>query len=319
MIFLANSGASNFVAGVDRAFIIILAISFFFLIGITAVMIYFIIRYNKKRNPKAKQIEGSNTLEVIWTVIPTILVMIMFYYGWAGWKPMKKNIPKDALTIKAMARMWQFSFQYENGRIMDSLYLPKDKPVVLDLEAADVIHSLYIPAFRVKEDMVPGKQKYMWFTPTKIGDYDLFCAEYCGLQHSYMISGVRVMEPEEFDAWLADTSRLKATPTGMEKPGMAGLEIIRKNGCNACHTADGSKLVGPSYLGLFGETQTVIVDGEEREITVDEEYLKRAIYDPNAEIVKGYPKGMMLSYKDLINEEELEEIITYLKTLGKQE
>ena len=309
--------ASNFVHGVDLAFMVILGISLFFLVAITIIMIYFIIRYNSKRNPKATQIEGSTKLEIVWTVIPTILVLVMFYYGWAGWKPMTKA-PKNSMNVKAIARMWSFRFEYNNGRIADTLYVPQDQAINLELEALDVIHSLYIPAFRVKEDMVPGKNKFMWFIPQKPGTYNLFCAEYCGLNHSYMTTAVKVLTREEYDRWYVEPPKVPTlTDSGEEIPGAKALEIIRKNGCNACHSSDGTKQVGPSYLGSFGKQQVVLTDGKEREVTVDEEYLKKAIYEPNADIVKGYNKGLMLSYKDLISEEELQTIIEYIKMLNE--
>jgi cytochrome c oxidase subunit 2 len=308
--------ASNFVSGVDTAFMVILGIAFFFLISITATMIYFIIRYNKKRNPKAKQIKGSTKLEIVWTVVPTILVMVMFYFGWAGWRPMQ-NPPNDAMEIETIARMWSFTFKYDNGKITDTLYVPQDRAVKLNLVSLDVIHSLYIPAFRVKQDMVPGKEnQFMWFTPRSLGDYDLFCAEYCGLQHSYMYSGVKVLPQEEFDIWYSDTTQVLTSATA--SPEQIGLQILRNNGCNACHSTDGSKLVGPSYRGSFGATRLVETGGETREIIVDEEYIKKSIYDPNADIVDGYSKGLMLSYKDLITEEELEDIILYIKSLNDE-
>jgi len=198
MYDLNPENASNFVAGVDLAFLIILGISLFFLVGITVVMIVFIRKYRRDRNPEPTQHEGSTRLEIIWTLIPLALVMVMFYFGWMGWKPMK-NPPEEAMHITAVARMWQFKLQYENGRTTDSLYVPLNQAVVLDLKALDVIHSLYIPAFRVKEDMVPGREKQMWFIPGKVGSYELFCTEYCGLDHSYMITGVRVMPEDTFN------------------------------------------------------------------------------------------------------------------------
>jgi len=148
------SGASTFVEGVDNAFVFIIGISLFFLVGITAVIILFIYRYNRKKHPKAIQNEGSTKLEIIWTVIPIILVLGMFYYGYVGWIPMKKP-PEKGVNVTANARMWSFSFQYENGRISDKLYVPVDTAVIVRLNALDVLHSFYIPAFRIKEDMVP--------------------------------------------------------------------------------------------------------------------------------------------------------------------
>jgi cytochrome c oxidase subunit 2 len=192
--------ASNFVHGVDRAFIIILGFSFAFLIVLTFLMILFIIKYRRSKHPVAVQMEGNARLEIAWTLGALILVLVLFYFGWAGWKPMTQP-PDDAMKIKAVARMWKFQFVYGNGRVTDTLYVPVNQPVVLDLVALDVIHSLYIPAFRLKQDMVPGLKKNMWFQAGRTGKYDLFCAEYCGLQHSYMNTGVNVLSQDDFKSW----------------------------------------------------------------------------------------------------------------------
>jgi cytochrome c oxidase subunit II len=305
--------ASNFVKGVDTAFVVIFAISFFFLIAITATMIYFLFRYNKKRNPIATQIEGSTKLEIIWTVVPIILVLGMFYYGWAGWRPMTK-IPEDAFTITAEARMWNFSFVYPNGKRDKDLVVPQNQPIVLDLKALDVIHSLYIPAFRVKEDMVPGKESRMWFIPQRVGEFDLFCAEYCGLNHSYMISTVKVLSDSAFQAWYADTA--KVVLADVADPTKAGFDLLQNTGCFACHSVDGRKLVGPTYKGLWGSSVTVLTPQGEKEVLVDEDYVNRSIFYPDAEIVKGYARGQMLPYKGILSNEEVDLIIEYLKTLS---
>ena len=306
--------ASNFVQGVDTAFLVILGISFAFLIGLTIVMLIFIYKFNKKRNPKATQFEGNIKLEIVWTVVPFILTMVMFYYGWAGWKPMTKP-PKDSMEITVYGRMWNFSFEYENGKRTDTLYLPKDQPVKLNLVAMDVLHSLYIPAFRVKQDMVPGKEdNFMWFEPQKVGTYELYCAEYCGLQHSYMYSYVKVMEDSAFTNWLVDTT-LVATAAEIESPTATGRRIMQNIGCFACHSIDGSKLVGPSFKGVWGATHTVVTGREERQITVDEEYIRKSIYDPNADVVEGFGKGLMLSYEGQLSEDDITNIIEYLKTV----
>lgn len=307
--------ASNFVQGVDTAFLVILAISFAFLIGLTVVMLVFIYKYNKKRNPKATQIEGSVKLEIIWTVVPFLLTMLMFYYGWLGWKPMQKA-PKDAMEVTVYGRMWNFSFEYENGRRTDTLFLPKDQPVKLNLVAMDVLHSLYIPAFRVKQDMVPGKEdNSMWFEPQKVGTYELYCAEYCGLQHSYMYTYVNVMEDSTFQAWITDTTNVAASVAEIESPAATGKRIMQNIGCFACHSLDGTKLVGPSYKGIWGAEHTVKTGREKRTVIVDEEYIRRSIYDPNADVVDGYGKGLMLSYEGQLSDEDIGNIIEYLKTL----
>lgn len=305
--------ASNFVKGVDTAFLVIYSISFLFLIAITATMIYFVFRYNKKRNPKATQIKGSTKLEIIWTAIPIILVLGMFYYGWAGWNPMRK-VPKDAFTIKAEARMWNFAFIYPNGKREKDLIVPQGQAVKLDLIALDVIHSLYIPAFRVKEDMVPGREKEMWFIPQLEGEYDLFCTEYCGLSHSYMLSTVKVLPDSLFQSWYVDTTQVAAAE-GVS-PAQAGYDLMEKTGCFACHSIDGSKLVGPSYKGLWGKTENVITPSGTKEITVNADYIQRSIFYPNAELVVGYNKGLMLPYKDILNNDDVELIVEYLKTLS---
>ena len=307
--------ASNFVQGVDSAFLVILGISFFFLIALTVVMIYFIYKYNKKRHPVATQIHGSTTLEIIWTVVPFLLTMVMFYYGWAGWNTMHKP-PKDAMEVTVIGRMWNFSYEYDNGRRTDTLFLPKDQAVKLNLKAMDVLHSFYIPAFRVKQDMVPNKENnFMWFIPQRVGNYEVFCAEYCGLQHSYMYSNVKVMEKGEFDSWITDTTQVAASAAAMASPGATGKKIMQNIGCFACHTIDGTKLVGPSFKGIWGEEQTVVTGKETRKVIVDEEYIKSSIYDPNADVVEGYMKGLMVSYQGQLSEDDIANIIEYLKTV----
>jgi len=308
--------ASNFVSTYNTAFYVIAGISLFLLIGLTLIMLYFIFRYNKKKNKTATQIEGNTRLEIVWTVIPILLVLVMFYYGWAGWKPMTKA-PKDTLNVQSVARMWSFSFIYENGKQSPDLVVPINTPVKISLVSLDVIHSLYIPAFRVKSDMIPGREKVMWFLPQREGEYDLYCAEYCGLQHSYMNSTVKVISKDNFDSWYTDTSAV-INVAQESLPGSEGLSIMVTQGCNACHSSDGSKILGPSYLNLFGEQQVVIRDGKEVTVTVDEEYIKNAIYDPNSEIVKGYPKDLMQSYKGTLSDEDINKIIEYLKSLNEK-
>jgi cytochrome c oxidase subunit II len=313
------SGNSNFVQGVDTAFVVIIGISVLFLVGITAFMLYAVIRYNKKRSPKSEYIDGSTKLEIIWTIIPTILAMGMFYFGYVAYAPMR-NAPENALKIKVNSRMWAFSFEYANGKTSDTLYVPAGQPVYLDMVSYDVIHSFYIPSFRVKEDIVPGKKNFVWFQSDKVGKYDLFCTEYCGMRHSYMITAVRVMEPAEYKEWYGNEASLvpgqELSPE--ELASLEGLEILKRNACISCHSTDGSKLVGPSFLGILGRTESVIKeDGSKAQITVDEEYLKRSIWKPNAEIVEGYPKSVMQSYETSISAEEIQKIITYFKSLDE--
>ena len=218
--------------------------------------------------------------------------------------------------LQVSARMWNFSFQYENGKQSPDLVVPVNTPVKINLVALDVIHSLFIPAFRMKSDMVPGRETMMWFLPQREGQYDLYCAEYCGLQHSYMSSKVKVLSKEEYDIWYADTtSVIKVADASV--PGAEGLAIIQAHGCNVCHSSDGSKILGPTFLGLFGKEHIVIRDGKEITVTADEEYIKNSIYNPDADITKGYPKGLMQSYEGTVTVEEIAKIIEYLKSLNE--
>jgi cytochrome c oxidase subunit 2 len=300
------SPVSNYVEGVDLAFKVIFGIGIFFLVGITTVMISFVIRYRKKNHPRAVQIKDNNVLEITWTVIPLLLVLLMFYFGYVGFIP-QTRIPADAMPVKVIGKMWAWSFVYKGDKESPILVVPINKPVRLDLSSPDVIHSLYIPAFRIKQDVVPGKDNSMWFIAGQEGEYEILCTAYCGLRHSYMESKVRVVKEEEFNRWL------KSIPSASSEP--AGLTIIKKNACTGCHSLDGSKLVSTSFKGLYGKTETVITDGAERKVKVDDEYIRTSINIPDKDVVKGYPKGVMKSYKNLIKEDELNKIIDYLKTI----
>jgi cytochrome c oxidase subunit 2 len=241
----------------------------------------------------------------------------MFWLGWKSYIPMRK-VPDDAIKVKVTAMMWSWRFEYENGKVDDTLYVPVNKPVVLNMVSLDVIHSLYIPAFRIKEDVVPGKaENYMWFKSLVIGSYDLFCAEYCGLRHSYMGTIVEVVDQATYDKWYA-SAPAKIDSTMAAKPGAEGKLLMEQKGCIACHSSDGTKIVGPSYKGIFGHKAIVETNGKEREIKVDEAYLKKSILEPEADIVKGYPKGSMPSYKGQLTDEQIDKIIEYIKTLSEE-
>lgn len=311
-------GASTFVEGVDNAFIFILGISFFFLIGISITIVLFIYRYHQKKHPQAKQVKDSVALEITWTVIPLLLVLGMFYYGYVGWIPMKRP-PEEGLRVTANARMWNFSFRYDNGKVSDKLYVPVDTAVIINLNALDVLHSFYIPAFRVKEDMVPGlANNRTWFQATKIGNYTIFCTEYCGLQHSYMLSEVVVMEPEKFWEWYNDTTGVVLQISEDANLALMGRQIVESKGCVACHSLDGASIIGPTFKGAWGKEVTVITGGSERVVPYDKEYVTRSIYEPDADIHKGFRPGQMFSYEGEVTPQEIELIIEFLKTLNGQ-
>ena len=195
------NGASNFAKDVDFAFLFTLVVSVFFLVLITGLMIYFVIKYNRKRNPKATNVHSNVVLEITWTVIPTILVLIMFWYGWVGYVDMSEA-PENTLNVDVTAQMWKWTFKYENGKTTDSLYVPINQPVKLNLHSLDVNHAFYIPKFRIKKDVYPNQNRMVWFEANELGDFDIACAEYCGLNHSYMYNKVKVMPQQEFSVWL---------------------------------------------------------------------------------------------------------------------
>lgn len=197
---------------VDDSFIFILVISVFLLVGVTAAMIYFVIRYSEKRNPVPDQtLTGNTTLEIAWTVIPLLLVLAMFFYGYEGFRVMR-NPPLDAMVVKVTGKMWFWHFEYANGKQNDTtLYLPSGKNIKFELTSTDVTHSFYIAAFRTKEDCVPGRITYMWFNTTKEGTWDIECAEYCGMNHSYMLGKVKVVPEKEFNEWVSKIDSVKKT------------------------------------------------------------------------------------------------------------
>ncbi|MBA4373335.1 MAG: cytochrome c oxidase subunit II [Thermodesulfovibrio sp.] len=293
---------------VDSIFLFIVAISVALLAGIVITMIYFVIRYSRERNPEPENIEGNVWLEITWIVIPLILVLAMFFYGWRGFRFMR-TVPPNALLVKAVASMWQWNFEYENNRTTEILVVPSGRPVKLIISSRDVLHSLFIPAFRIKEDAVPGIQTYLWFLPDRIGEYDLFCSEYCGEGHSSMITKVKVISAEDFLKWYQEGTIKPAGKAEKDGPG-----LLQKKGCLACHSLDNSKKMGPTFKGLFGSTVTVIIAGKEHELAADDEYLRRSVMEPQAEIVKGYPP-VMPPQKDNLTPEELSEIIEYIKEL----
>lgn len=313
-MYSSNSvDASNFVSSFNTAFYSVIGVSIILLIGITIFMLYFVFKYNRKKNKVAANIEGNIRLEIVWTIIPTILVLIMFYFGWAGWRPMNSP-PKEGLNVTTIARMWNFSFVYENGKQSTELIVPVGTAVKLKLVSVDVLHSVFIPAFRIKEDIIPGRDKLMWFIPQRAGTYDLYCSEYCGLQHSYMGADLKAVSQADFDKWYTDTTAVKTT-VDSSSPGAEGLAIMRAQGCNACHSSDGTKIIGPSYLGLWGKTHVVVRSGQDVVITVDSAYISKSIYEPNFEVVKGYQKGLMQTYEKSISDKDISKIIDYLKTL----
>ena len=292
---------------VENIFIYVAAISVSLLALITFLMIYFVVRYHRKRNPNPEDIRGSLWLEIVWTVFPTLLVLTMFYYGLTGFKTLKK-IPEGAMKVKVISRMWSWGFEYEKGVHSDVLKVPVGKDIELLLTTEDVIHSFYIPAFKIKQDAVPGMENRLWFKPTEVGTYDVLCAEYCGLRHSYMLTKVEVLHEEEFKKWYESALGKVTAEKGLPR----GEQLLQEKGCRACHTVDGTPLLGPTFKALFGKKVTVLTEGKERTVSVDEDYIRNSILDPGKDLVKGFPP-VMPPLK--LTEDEMNQIISYLKEL----
>jgi cytochrome c oxidase subunit 2 len=289
---------------VDPVFMFIFAACLALLVGITAAMIWFVIRYRRSRAPEPTSQSGGNLwLEIVWIALPTLLVLAMFYYGWAGYLTLR-NVPKGAMEVTATARMWSWSFAYENGRTSDKLYVPVGRPVRVNLVSVDVIHGFYLPAFRVKRDVVPGMKNFAWFVASRAGSYDLFCSQYCGVGHSAMITTVEAVTPEAFSAWLAEgAAGRQAKPDG--------AKLAKEKGCLACHSLDGSNKIGPSFKGLSGSRIKVLVAGKLVTVIADEAYLKESILAPAAKVVEGF-QPIMPEFTDL-KEDEVEALVEFIE------
>ncbi len=287
---------------VDFALLLIFVFSAAMLVLLTGATLYFLWRYNHKRNPVPTDIRGNMKVEVAWTVIPFLMVMGLFYFGWTGYQALR-TVPPGAMEVNVTARMFSWNFTYANNKTSSVLNVPVGKPVKLNLRTLDVIHSLFIPAFRIKMDTVPGMATYAWFKTDRAGDYDIYCAEYCGVKHSAMLSSVKAMPQADFDAWY----NAEDAGHGSE----AGRNLAEQQGCLGCHTPDGA--MAPHLAGLYKTKVIIIEDGKEKTVAADEAYLKESITDPAKQIVKGYDNTMP-PYQDF-TPEQLDDLIEYLRSI----
>jgi cytochrome c oxidase subunit II len=292
---------------IDPVFMFIFGACLVLLIGITIAMVWFVIRYHRSRAPEpTSQVDGSLWLEIIWTAFPTLLVLAMFYYGWSGYLTLR-NVPAGSMQVTAVGRMWSWSFQYPGGKTSDKMYVPVGKPVQVALESRDVLHGFYIPAFRVKRDVVPGMKNHVWFVATKPGSYDIFCSQYCGTSHSAMIATIEAIPEAQFAAWLKE---------GKSGPAHPALALLEKHGCLGCHSLDGSQKAGPSFQGIWGRKVAVVTGGKAHGIVSDEGYLRRSIVEPGADLVEGYP-AIMPPFAGVLTEAEVRLIMDFFRTGGK--
>lgn len=308
-------GASTVSDKVDAVFLYISALTIAFLVFITFLMIYFVVRYRRSHGEKAHDIHGHTVLELLWTAIPLVLFLSMFYYGWTNYRYLRE-VPRDAMAIKVTARQWAWSFTYPSGRQTSELYVAIGRPIRLDLKSLDVLHGFYVPAFRIKSDVVPGRQNYTWFQATRLGDFDIECTVMCGVNHSAMLSKVHVIPEADFSTWYfgdsADPPALAQAPADAPPDPARGERAFKLKGCVACHTTDGAKLVGPTWKGLWGSQVVVLTEGKEITVTADEGYIKRSISHPPKEVVKGFAPQMP---KADLKERDVADLVAFIKSL----
>lgn len=296
---------SKFAGQVDWLFFFLIGVSVFFTVLIFGLVAYFAVRYRRRAEDEQPQaIPGDWRLELVWTVIPLILVLIMFVWG-ARLFVQSQRPPDGAMEIQVVAKQWMWKFQHPTGqREINNLHIPAGRPIKLVMTSEDVIHSLYVPAFRVKQDVLPNRYTTLWFEADKPGRYHLFCAEYCGAQHAGMGGTVVVLPAQEYEAWLGGVA---ATETPVE----AGRSAFAKYGCGSCHQQ--SDLArGPSLTGLFGK-EVQLAGGQT--VVADEAYLRESILNPKVKLVAGY-QALMPTYQGLLKEEEVLHLIAYIKSLA---
>lgn len=303
--------ASSLSGEVDLLFVVWSVISVFFTLLIAGLIIYFMARY-RRRHPEEV---GANEraamwLEIGWSVVPLVIMLAMFAWGTRVFFRLYRP-PADAVEFWAYGKQWMWKIQHPGGqREINTLHVPVNQPIRVKLASEDVIHSFYIPAFRVKQDAVPGRYTSVWFQATKPGTYHLFCAEYCGTEHSRMIGSVVVMEPQDYEAWLA------GGPAGKSMVA-SGAELFQSLGCVTCHRAgnagDTAALArGPALEELYG-SQVTLVDG--RTVIADDDYLRESILTPTAKLVAGWDP-VMPTFQGQVSEEQLSQLIAYVRSLG---
>ncbi len=296
--------ASTLAGEVDALYLVWVALSLIISVGLFSIIIFLAVRYRRRAAGEVGAGElHAPAIEVVSMVVPFVVVMAMFVWGTKVFVDLRQP-PKDAIEYFAFGKQWMWKYQHPNGRRqINDLNVPVDTPIKLTMTSEDVIHSMFIPAFRVKHDVVPGRYTTVWFEATKTGEYHQFCAEYCGTEHSLMGGTVTVMEKDEYEAWL------QADDTG-SLPLSSGEELFTSLACSTCHTGeDGAR--GPALHGVFGSEVQVAAGGT---VQVDESYIRESILNPRAKVRAGY-MPLMPTFEGQISEEQLMDIINYIKTL----
>jgi cytochrome c oxidase subunit 2 len=306
---LFPDSASTIAPQVDALFFYILAVTVVFSALIAALVIGFAIQYRRRsEDDRPAEVHPSKLLEVTWIVIPFVLVMVMFFWGALVFVKYSR-IPANAMEINVVGKQWMWKVQHEDGqREINELHVPTGQPVKLMMTSQDVIHDFAIPAMRVRMDVMPGRYTTEWFQATREGEYHLFCDQYCGTQHSRMVGRVVVMSPENYQAWLS--GQIKGLSTVA-----AGAELFQQYTCVKCHSQ-----YAPTMANLYGSKVKVWQDGKLIEVTADEDYIRDSIINPSHQIVDGYgDKLNMPSFKDQLSEEQIEQLVSYIKSVGNRD
>jgi cytochrome c oxidase subunit 2 len=299
--------ASTESANVDALYFYLSGVTVFFTLLISGVIIFFVIRY-RRRTPHEipRPIAGSHTLETLWSVIPFVIAMSFFVWG-AGLYFKQSRTPKNALEVYVVGKQWMWKIQHATGqREINELHVPVGRKIKLIMTTEDVIHDFFVPAFRVKTDVVPGRYTVLWFEATKPGKYHLFCAEYCGMNHSLMIGSIVVMEPTEFNDWLNGN-------VNQQSAAASGQQLYQTLGCASCHGANGEGGRGPALLGVFNSN----VQLSNGTVHANESYIRESILTPNAKLVNGFGP-IMPTFQGVVNEEQVVQLMTYIKSLSSQ-
>jgi len=290
---------------VDGLYLFLVSVSVFFTLLIFALVFVFAVKFRKSAHAKAEHIEGSLPLELTWTLIPLGITMIFFAWG-ALIYFQEARPPRGAMEVYAVGKQWMWKFEHETGqREINALHVPVGRDVKMIMSSQDVIHSFYVPAFRIKQDVLPGRYTTTWFRPTKVGTYHLFCAEYCGTEHSGMIGEVVVMEATAYQAWLANGGATASMSAN-------GKELFSQLGCATCHRSD-TQGRGPNLVGIFGKP-VQLNDG--RTVMADENYIRESILNPQAKIVAGF-QPIMPTFQGQVTEESLGALVSYVKSLSQ--
>lgn len=310
---LAFGAASIQASRVDALFVMIAVIGGFFFFLTQGMLIYFAVKYRRRlpdRDNETPAITGNPLLEFLWILIPSIVVLVIFYYGWRVYTD--QRIPAAGATeVYVNARQWMYEIKYPDGRTaINEIRVPADKPVKFILSASDVLHGFYLPDFRVKMDMIPGRVTTLRVQPDRPGSHQIFCTVYCGTGHSNMLARLIVMPPREYAEWVEHGGREGGEGGEHEPLAVRGERILKSAGCLNCHAVEGKEKIGPNFHGVYGST-VPLADGTS--VKADEEYLRESIVDPGAKVVKGYP-NVMPTYKTTLKPEEVEAVVEYMKT-----